>query len=121
MKPAANDQLIHLALAQPSTQRPIVVQPHPQARVTAPAAAPQPKQLTLLDEPTRLPAILDKAGRTSDVTDAQAARLHRSKAVSSSDERREPDFGNPATELDDDMIDNITSWYGRGKGSKKRR
>lgn len=131
---AANDQYAHMPATPASQRRPIVVQSsahapvQAQTRDKAPISVaptpPQPQQLSLLDEPTDLPTILNKPANGASKLDPRPTPKVRSFAKNDSAERREPEFGNPSsamtTDLDDDMIDNITSWYGRGTGSKKR-
>ncbi len=114
---AANDRAVRPFTVQNDAARPIVIAPRPQAplaHVPATETVAVPQQLSLLDEPTRLPTILDRAQRKEEPASRQIE-------VASSNERREPEFGTANTAFDDDMIDNITSWYGRDKGSKKRR
>ncbi|MEO0617936.1 MAG: hypothetical protein AAFZ01_01510 [Pseudomonadota bacterium] len=94
--------------ATPETT-PLPVSANPVSRdVTAERA---PTQLSLLDEPTDLPSIL-----TSRVAPIAKPKDNRAKS-----ERQEPEFGAPAEPFDDQMIENITSWYGREDKRGNRR
>jgi len=79
-----------------------------------------PQQPSILAEPTRLPAILAKPGKTgSDRTVPNAEPAPRPARSHGPDERREPEF--EANGDYDDMIDNITTWFSQDGGSKKRK
>ncbi|MEL7544053.1 MAG: hypothetical protein AAGJ70_09780, partial [Pseudomonadota bacterium] len=116
-QPATSDQEIAFtALAAHHAQQPAQQRGQQPSAQQAPSAnlAPTettPTQLSLLDEPTDLPSIL--TSRAAPVTKRIAKRKEQ--------ERQEPEFGAPAEPFDDQMIENITSWYGREDKRSKRR
>jgi soluble lytic murein transglycosylase-like protein len=101
---------------QTAMQRPIVpAQPMQQSR-NLPHAAGQPMP-RIMAEPSRLPAIIEKArGANTQHTEQETARNPNNGGQT---ERREPEFSNDGDY--DDMIDNITTWFSQDNGPKKRK